>query len=317
MRMDDMYRLAVMAALKVDPRHGADMNMELERNKIAYEKLKTKDKERFDVDSLWNPYDDSRILYGDGECQIKRAVWGIDISPAEVVLVDRLKEKGQQIDAILSHHPQGKARANLFKVMRVQENMMESWGVPITAAEWIMGPRMKEVQYSMHSLNHNESVDACRMLDIPFMCIHSPADMLGQRFMQDLMDKETPERLNDVLEILSNIPEYDVAIRNGNAPEIYVGGRDSRAGVIATKFAGGTAAPKEMYEQLSRAGVGTVICMHVPDSHIEEARKNKINIVVASHMASDSIGLNLLSDMFENNGVSIVPCSGFIRVKRN
>jgi putative NIF3 family GTP cyclohydrolase 1 type 2 len=88
-------------------------------------------------------------------------------------------------------------------------------------------------------------------------------------------------------------------------------------GRVAVKFAGGTAAPKEMYEQLARSGIGTVVCMHLPESHIEEARKNHVNVVVASHMASDSLGINLLADKFEDLGLSIIPCSGYIRVERN
>ncbi|HPP45673.1 MAG TPA: NGG1p interacting factor NIF3, partial [Methanomassiliicoccaceae archaeon] len=58
------------------------------------------------------------------------------------------------------------------------------------------------------------------------------------------------------------------------------------------------------------------VCMHVPQSHIEEARKNHVNLVVAGHMASDSLGTNLIADRFEMNGVDIIPCSGFIRVRR-
>jgi hypothetical protein len=57
--------------------------------------------------------------------------------------------------------------------------------------------------------------------------------------------------------------------------------------------------------------------MHVPESHIEEARKNHINIIISGHMASDSLGINLFADKVEQNGVEIIPCSGFIRVKRS
>jgi len=33
-------------------------------------------------------------------------------------------------------------------------------------------------------------------------------------------------------------------------------------------------------------------------------------------MSSDSIGMNLLLDDLEKQGIEIVPCSGFIRVSR-
>jgi hypothetical protein len=41
-----------------------------------------------------------------------------------------------------------------------------------------------------------------------------------------------------------------------------------------------------------------------------------MNVLVAGHMASDSLGLNLLADKIEERGVAITPCSGFLRVRR-
>jgi putative NIF3 family GTP cyclohydrolase 1 type 2 len=153
-------------------------------------------------------------------------------------------------------------------------------------------------------------------LDLPFMCLHQPADLLAQRFMREHLQREAPERVGEVIDALLAIPEYHFMARECNPPAVFAGDRDKRAGVIAVKFAGGTAAPKEMYEQLARAGIGTVVCMHAPESHIAEARRNHVNLVVASHMASDSLGTNLLADKFEEHGITIIPCSGFIRERR-
>jgi hypothetical protein len=233
------------------------------------------------------------------------------------VLADRLREKGTAIDAIIGHHPRGRAQASMYKVVPIQESMMRSWGVPITAAECIVSPRAHEAMCATHAANHAQTVDACRLLDLPFMCLHQPCDLLGQDFVQRLLDESAPERLEDLLETLAEVPEYEHGIRECNPPEIFAGGRDRRTGRVAVKFAGGTSAPKEMYEQLERSGVGTVVCMHVPESHIEEARKHHVNIVVAGHMASDSLGCNLLADIFESQGLSTIPCSGFHRVRRS
>jgi hypothetical protein len=317
MRLTEMYRAAVRAAMEVDPRKGREMDEELKRAKERCDKLEGAEKTRYDPDRLWNPYADSRILYGDPETEVEGVLWGIDITTGEALLADRLKEKGRRIDAVIGHHPRGRAQAALHQVMHVQESMMQCWGVPITAAECIMTPRIREVQCGLHASNHDQTVDACRLLELPFMCLHSPADLLAQQFMQRLLDQREPSRLRDLLSILAELPEYDIAIRESNPPEIFAGDSERRTGRIAVKFAGGTAAPKEMYEQLSRAGIGTVVCMHVPDSHIEEARKNHVSIVVASHMASDSLGTNLVADMFEKQGVNIIPCSGYLRVSRN
>jgi putative NIF3 family GTP cyclohydrolase 1 type 2 len=68
---------------------------------------------------------------------------------------------------------------------------------------------------------------------------------------------------------------------------------------------------------LVQAGVGTVICMHVPENHIEEAKKYHINVVISGHMASDSLGINILADKLEKEEITITPFSGYIRVKRS
>ena len=48
----------------------------------------------------------------------------------------------------------------------------------------------------------------------------------------------------------------------------------------------------------------------------EEAEKANINVVVAGHISSDSIGVNLFLDELEKQGIKIIPCSGLIRVSR-
>ncbi|NLK26267.1 MAG: NGG1p interacting factor NIF3 [Euryarchaeota archaeon] len=316
MQLIDLYRLAIQEGMAADPRQGAEMSELLEQAKQVHDRLEGEKEKLFDADALWNPYADSRIVHGDPNTEVRSIMWGIDINTPELLLADRLREKGRQIDAVIGHHPRGRAGASLHRVMDVQEDMMESWGVPITTAECLVGPRAQEVMHSSHAANHARVRDAAALLDIPLMCLHQPADLLGQRFMEEHLERESPTRVRDVIEALLALPEYQAMARECNPPEVFAGDKNRRAGAIAVKFAGGTSSSKDVYEYLARAGTGTVVCMHVPKSHIEEAKKHHINIVVASHMASDSLGTNLIADKFEEHGITIIPCSGFIRVRR-
>ena len=72
-----------------------------------------------------------------------------------------------------------------------------------------------------------------------------------------------------------------------------------------------------MYEKMSQAGIGTILSMHIGEESRKEAEKHHINVVVAGHMSSDSLGMNLFLDELEKKGVKIVPTSGLIRVSRN
>ena len=317
MKLADIYKLAVQLGREVDPRSKEELEVELRTQKERFEKLDAKAKKRFDQDLLWNPYHDSRLLFGDENAEVKSALIGIDITPGEVLIADRLREKGQRVDAVIGHHPLGKARGIFPEVMHVQENMYHEYGVPINVIEDLMAPRIKEVQRAVHPANFDQAVDAARLLNVPLICAHSPCDMLGQRSVQKLMDRKEPTKVSDIIDTLMEMPEYDLAARSNNHPEVYVGDKGRKAGKVLVKFAGGTAGPKEMYDALSRAGVGTVVCMHVPENHIEEAKKAHMNVVIAGHMASDSVGLNLFADKLESKGVRVTPFSGYVRVQRS
>ncbi|HSA35004.1 MAG TPA: NGG1p interacting factor NIF3, partial [Methanomassiliicoccales archaeon] len=110
MKLGEIYRFAVQLAKENDPRTGEEMEDELRRTEERYRKMDEEERGRFDLDSLWNPYPDSRLVHGDPETEIEGVLWGIDISTGEMVLADRLREKGRLIDAVIGHHPFGRAR---------------------------------------------------------------------------------------------------------------------------------------------------------------------------------------------------------------
>jgi putative NIF3 family GTP cyclohydrolase 1 type 2 len=58
--------------------------------------------------------------------------------------------------------------------------------------------------------------------------------------------------------------------------------------------------------------------MHLSDDHRKEAEEHFINVVVAGHMASDTLGMNLLLDEVLEGAdeVQILTCSGFQRHAR-
>ena len=55
----------------------------------------------------------------------------------------------------------------------------------------------------------------------------------------------------------------------------------------------------------------------VPAEHKKEAEKHHINVIIAGHMSSDSIGMNFFLDRLEQRGITIIPCSGILRISRN
>ena len=86
--------------------------------------------------------------------------------------------------------------------------------------------------------------------------------------------------------------------------------------VAVTELTGGTEGAKDIYQAMANAGIGTVISMHQSEEHREEAQKAHVNVVIAGHLSSDSLGMNLFLDELEKKGVEVVACSGLIRVSR-
>ncbi len=316
MKLKEVYQLAVEMGKTFDPR-GDEVNRLLDERQKEYQQMNDDEKLWFDEENLTNPYNDTRILWGEGNEVIKSAICGIDMETPEILLVDRLREKGKRIDMIISHHPEGSAQADLHNVMHVQSDMMESAGVPINIAEGLMEDRISEVKRAMMPLNHQRAVDAARLLDIPFICVHSPADNMVSHYLQKVFAQTPYRTVQDVMDIMMDIPEYRQARKCKAGPTIVSGDKKRRAGKIFIKMTGGTAGSVKSYEKLAAAGVGTIIGMHMTDNHRKAARDNHINVVIAGHMASDSLGINLFLDELEKKGLEIIPAAGLIRVKRD
>ena len=81
---------------------------------------------------------------------------------------------------------------------------------------------------------------------------------------------------------------------------------------------GGTEGPKEIIEKLAtNTKVGTIVGMHMSEDMLKEAKKHHVNVVIAGHMASDTLGINLLlDDVLGRAKMEIIECSSFRRIKR-
>ncbi len=314
MNFKDMYDLAIKIGMDADPRSKAELTDMLKKRKEAYKKLDKKKQEYFDMASLDNPYYDTRILHEGKNKKVKTILSGIDMEPTDLVLAAQLGN----IDAVVGHHPEGPGLLGLGNDMPLQNSVMHECGVPINVAEKILHPRKSQIDRGVHPTNFIRPLHTAELLDMNYMCLHTVADNNAYQFVTKHIKSKGKKikTVGDIVDALMEIPEYQMASKLGNAPMIVSGSAESTAGrVEATEFTGGTSGNEDIYEKLSQAGVGTIISMHMSEKHRKEAEKHHLNVVVAGHMASDSIGLNLILDAYEAKGVKIVPC-GMFRVSR-
>lgn len=329
MKTKEIYNLAINKGIEADFRGKEEIEKLLKRRKEKYDKLSTEERKEFDLESLENPYSDSRILNVAEDKEIKKVLVGIDIEPAEILLA---KEIGE-VDLIISHHPLGKGLVHLSEVMELQCNVLNQYGVPINIAEGLMKERIDEVARGVNARNHQRTVDTAKILGFNLMCLHTACDNLAAKFLKDKVEKEDNLiRLEDLLNLLKQIPEYQESIKIGAGPKIFVGDPERKCGNIAiSEITGGTEGSPKLYEKMAQAGIGTIIGMHISEEHKKEAEAANINVVIAGHISSDSLGMNLFLDELEKRGlaelrssrasaevsaIEIVSCSGLIRFSR-
>lgn len=317
MKLKEIYDICVATGIENDARGRAEVDRVLAETRRAYDRLDEDDKAFFDAEKLANPYADTRMCAGDPDAKIRGVLVGVDMEVGEVLLADRLREKGEPIDLVFAHHPEGPGYANLHEVMYMQADLWAAQGVSIAAGDALIGPRAEEVRRRISPVNHYRAIDAARLLGLASLSCHTPADNSVNAFVQSFVDAEKPDTLEHLVKALRTIPEYADAARKGYGPAIVQGSSELRTGRMVVDMTGGTEGPTDALDRLSAAGVGTLVGMHYSEEHRKRAEELKLNLVVAGHISSDVLGMNLVLDRIEAAGDIAVRCaSGMVRVRR-
>lgn len=262
-------------------------------------------------------YADTAILNGPPEKQVQRILVGIDIETPELLLADKIRHR-DGLDLVISHHPEGKAYAGLYQVMRLQVDLLEQLGLDRKSAGQFLEVRQREVERRISPANHMRSVDAARLLSLAFMCIHTPADNQVAEFVLKFLQKARPARVGDIPGMLLQIPEYKQAAERLAGPKLILGDPKRPCGRIFVDMTGGTEGSKDIYGQMHKAGVRTLVGMHLSEEHLSKIKDANLNVIIAGHIASDNLGLNLILDKIEREEkFNCVSCSGFQRIRRD
>jgi putative NIF3 family GTP cyclohydrolase 1 type 2 len=95
------------------------------------------------------------------------------------------------------------------------------------------------------------------------------------------------------------------------------GSENRKCGKIFVDMTGGTEGPKDIFEKYATSGISTLVGMHLSEEHLKNAKKANLNVIIAGHISSDNLGLNLLFDEIEKEDqLEFVSISGFERIRR-
>ncbi|MCL1787771.1 MAG: hypothetical protein FWG38_07265 [Defluviitaleaceae bacterium] len=251
------------------------------------------------------PGDCDVVVPGDN---IKKVLMGVDMDTAELLLARDLG-----YDCVVSHHPKN-TNPDMLKVMDTHILRLEKLGVPRNRSQKALAARTDELSYGQHVSNSRRSESAAKLMNMPYLSLHTPADIIGEAMVQKLMDDKFADKpdtkLGDIVDALQELPEYKNSARK---PVIRIGGKDSYAGKIYVLMAGLTGPGKEVLKQYFEGGVGTLILMHIPEGDVKALKEHGYgNVIVAGHMSSDSLGMNKIAEKWRSQGVEVTMMSGVV-----
>jgi len=251
------------------------------------------------------PADTDITVAGKG---IKKVLMGVDMDTAELLLAKQLG-----YDCVVTHHPRN-THTQMLDLLHTHIDKLEALGVPRNKSQKLLAARKKELSFGQHVSNSRRSESAAKLLKMPYLSIHTPADIIGEKMVQTFLDKKFAKKpkttLKEITEALEEMPEYKNSARK---PVIRVGAKDSFAGKIYVLMSGLTGPGPKILKEYFEAGVGTLILMHIPEKDAKEVETQGIgNVIVAGHMSSDSFGLNKIAALWKEKGVETTMMSGIV-----
>ncbi|MCX6098346.1 MAG: hypothetical protein NTZ77_07750 [Caldiserica bacterium] len=262
-----------------------------------------------DMAGLTEVPEDTQV-YVPGE--ITKALVCID---ADTGLLNIARDLGY--DGVIVHHPQGnEAMLNLHLVMNRQLQTLTKAGVPGDEAREALRPRQFSVERNNHMRNWDYMPSVARLMGMPFMNVHYPCDLMMERIVDPHVQRRLAETgpaatVQDLTDILLEIPEFAHA---KTRPAVVVGDPAAAAGKVVTAFAGGTNGGAAVVEAYWRHGVATVMTLHMEVADVLKLRQSEVKgmLVVAGHMACDSVGLNALIRVLRTSGLDLTPMGGIV-----
>lgn len=240
---------------------------------------------------------------------IRRLLAGIDLRGPELALA-----KSLGYDAVLTHHPVGRATLDFHRVLWRHVDQMKAAGVPEAVARGAVAETAasRRVLDSMSNYDHDPSI--ARLLDVPYLNIHTPLDEIGRRRMAEVAQTLSPE--DPVSALVARLRASFFEFRTAaTAIEVAVGKDAQRLGRVVVSHAAGTNGGYAVGKAYFENGVDTLVYIHCrPD----EARRldaefgGTKSLVVTGHIASDSVGINPYLDRLRHEGVDVTAVSGIL-----
>lgn len=232
---------------------------------------------------------------------IRKVLFCIDAGASELLLAKQLG-----YDVVIVHHPiGGTAILNFPQVFKRHIQQMADAGVPLEEAKKAVNRKFEQLNVESHTRNYAHAVEVAKLLEMPFMNIHTPLDEVGRKRMINKINAKVKvgSQVREVVSALMEFPEFKNALTK---IEICLGKAENMAGKVVVSHAAGTNGGYEIAKTYFAYGVGTLIYIHINAADLEKLKaEGKGNLIVTGHIASDSLGINPFIRELEKRGVSV------------
>jgi len=240
---------------------------------------------------------------------VRRALFGIDADTGDLLMAKQLG-----YDLLINHHPTGgSSQVNFPQVLRRHGVLLERAGVPRDVAERAVQALLDEHEPDAHRRNYDRLPSAARLLGMPLMAIHNPCDEIGRRVMDEALRAGLPgsPKVRDAIAVLGRMPEFEKAVTR---IVVRMGKEENPLGKWVVMHGAGTNGGHAVAKAAFDHGIDTVFYIHVDAGHLrrlrdEYGREGAKNLVVTGHIASDSVGINVLVRELRKRGIT-VDCFG-------
>ncbi|HWT80337.1 MAG TPA: hypothetical protein VN648_16255, partial [Candidatus Methylomirabilis sp.] len=149
-------------------------------------------------------------------------------------VADLLTARVLRCDTVLTHHPEGPAILNGWKLIPLQIEQMVECGVPIARAQAAIQRRMQSVELSSHARNYARVVQAAQLLNVSFLNVHLPCDVITRRLITEKMAAfNTGTSRATVAEVVAALQEFPEQKQAGTEPRVRLGSPERLAGRVA------------------------------------------------------------------------------------
>jgi putative NIF3 family GTP cyclohydrolase 1 type 2 len=260
------------------------------------------------VSGDYEVYPDSNVIYSLGK-EIKKLAAGIDIGCFEIFLA---KEMG--CDAVLAHHPLSKSLNLMPEAVMQQIDNLETLGISRQDIKNTIEESAEKIRRQTIGENFYREEQLAKLLGIELLNLHTAADNAIVGRLKELIEKEGCVTLGDFIKAVSKLKEFEMAEEKGQKPFIANGEEKGNLEKISfSEFLGGEESSSSIFAKMRKAGVETVIVPHLSEEFFSEAVKAGLNVIYCGHMATDSLGMNLILDKLEEKGIEILPLGGILR----